>query len=176
MYANAGSRHGNGTYSRPTTLNSQPNHARRTSHTTTTITIIVPTKPKPNIAPPGGHIGHQGYPYRHDRPGFRLSSDQNQTITRIVEMGSVRSPACFAWVTGFQSLVNWKARGLCARSGKCIVVPIGICRCARVPARSFGFPRKTSEGNYLRGSSQSGQVTPRDEENQVPTQRCEARP
>jgi hypothetical protein len=99
MHANARSRHGNGIYSRPTTLNSRPNHRRRTSHTTSTITIIVPTKPKPNIAPPSGHIGHQGYPCRHDRPGFRLSSDQNQTITRIIEMGSVRSPTCCAWIT-----------------------------------------------------------------------------
>jgi hypothetical protein len=82
MHANAGSRHGNGTNSRPTTLNSQPNHVRRTSHTISTITIIVPTKPKPNIAPPDGHIGHQGYPCRHDRPGFRLSSEQNQTDHR----------------------------------------------------------------------------------------------
>jgi len=38
------------------------------SHTITTITIIVPTKPKPNISPPRGHIGQQGYPCRHDRP------------------------------------------------------------------------------------------------------------
>ena len=93
-------------YSRPTTLNSQPNHTRRTIHTISTITIIVPTKPKPNIAPPSGHIGHQGYPYRHDRPGFRLSSDQNQTTTQIIEMGPVRSPTCCASITGFQSLVN----------------------------------------------------------------------
>ena len=89
MHANARSRHGNGIYSRPTTLNSRPNHRRRTSHTTSTITIIVPNKPKPNIAPPSGHIGHQGYPCRHDRPGFRLSSDQNQPISRIIETGSV---------------------------------------------------------------------------------------
>jgi hypothetical protein len=89
MHANAGSRRGNRTYSRPTTLNSQPNHARRMSHTITTITITVPNKPIPNIAPPGGHIGHQSCPYRHDRPGFRLSSDQNQAMTRIIEMGPV---------------------------------------------------------------------------------------
>ena len=106
MHANAGSRHGNGIYSRPTTLHSQPNHTRRMSHTTSTITITVPTTPKPNIAPPSGHIGHQGCPCRHGRPGFRLSSDQNQTITRIIEMGSVRSPTCCAWITGIQSLVN----------------------------------------------------------------------
>ena len=149
MYANAGSRHGNGIYSRPTTLNFQPNHTRRMSHTISTITITVPSKPKPNIAPPGGHTGHQSYPYRHDRPGFRLSSDQNQTDHR---------------------------NGIYVRSVECVVVLIRICRCARVHAKSFGFSRKTSEGKYLRGSSQSGQVTPRDEENQVPTQRCEARP
>lgn len=82
MHANAGSRHGNAIYSRPTTLHSQPNHTRRMSHTISTITIIVPTTPKPNVAPPSGHIGHQGYPCRYDRPGFRLSSDQNQTMTR----------------------------------------------------------------------------------------------
>jgi hypothetical protein len=108
MHANAGSRHGNGIYSRPTTLHSQPNHTRRMSHTISTITIIVPTTPKPNIAPPSGHIGHQGYPCRHDRPGFRLSSDQNQTITRIIEMGSVRSPTCCAWITGYPEVtLNW---------------------------------------------------------------------
>jgi hypothetical protein len=82
-------------------LHSQPNHTRRMSHTTTTITIIVPTIPKPNIAPPRGHIAHQGCPCRHDRPGFRLLSDQNQTITRIIELGSVPSPTCCAWITGF---------------------------------------------------------------------------
>ena len=50
------------------------NHARRMSHTTSTITMIVPTKPKPNISPPSGHMGHQGYPCRHDRSdsGCRL--------------------------------------------------------------------------------------------------------
>src|SRR5450631_3987373 len=44
------------------------------SHTISTITIIVPTKPKPNISPPSGHLGHQAYPCRHDRPdsGCRL--------------------------------------------------------------------------------------------------------
>jgi len=73
-------------------LNSRENHARRMSHTISTITIIVPTTPKPNIAPPSGHIGHQGDPWRHDRPGFRLSSDQNGTMTWIIEMGYVRSP------------------------------------------------------------------------------------
>src|ERR1035438_8417257 len=51
-------------------LNFQPNHTRRMSHTISTITIIVPTKPKPNIAPPSGYIGHQGYPCRHDRSDF----------------------------------------------------------------------------------------------------------
>jgi hypothetical protein len=61
-------------------------YTRRMSHTTNTITIIVPTKPKPNIAPPSGHIGHQGYPCRHNRTGFWLSSDQNRTLTRIIEM------------------------------------------------------------------------------------------
>jgi hypothetical protein len=50
--------------------------------------------PKPNITPPSGHIAHQCYPRSHDRPRFRLLSDQNQTITRIVELGSVRSPTC----------------------------------------------------------------------------------
>src|ERR1017187_474366 len=55
-----------------------------------------------------GHIGHQGYPCRHDRPGFRLSSDQNQTITRIIEMGSVRSPTYCAWITGYPEVtLNW---------------------------------------------------------------------
>jgi hypothetical protein len=34
------------------------------SHTTSTITMIVPTKPKPNISPPNGYKGHQGYPCR----------------------------------------------------------------------------------------------------------------
>jgi hypothetical protein len=131
MHTNAGSRHSNGTNSRPTTLNSQPNHVRRTSHTISTITIIVPTKPKPNIAPPGGHIGHQGYPYRHDRPGFRLSSEQNQTDHR---------------------------NGIYARSVECIVVLIRICRCARVPPRSFGFPRKDSEGKYLHCILQRGRL------------------
>ena len=131
IHVNARSRHGNGAYSRPTTLNSQPNHARRTSHTTTTITMIVPTIPKPNIAPPGGHIGHQGYPCRHDRPGFRQSSEQNQTDHR---------------------------NGIYARSVECIVVLIRICRCARVPPRSFGFPRKDSEGKYLRCILQRGRL------------------
>jgi hypothetical protein len=93
--------HGSGTYSRPSTLNAQSNHTRRMSHTTSTITIIVPTKPKPNIAPPRGYIGHQGYPCGHDRPGFRLSSDQNKTITRIIEIRTVRSPTCCVWITGF---------------------------------------------------------------------------
>jgi len=53
---------------------SRRNHTRRMSHTISTITIIVPTKPKPNISPPSGHIGHQRYPYSDDRPasGCRL--------------------------------------------------------------------------------------------------------
>ena len=121
MHANAGSRHGNGTYSLPTTLNSQPNHTRRMSHTIRTITIIVPTIPIPNIAPPRGHIAHQGCPCRHDRSGFRLLSEQNQTDHR---------------------------NGICARSVEYVVVLIRICRCTRVPPRPFGFPRKDSEGKY----------------------------
>ena len=46
------------------------------------------------MTPPSGHIAHQCYPPSHDRPGFRLLSDQNQTITRLVELGSARSPTC----------------------------------------------------------------------------------
>jgi hypothetical protein len=131
MHANAGSRHGNGTYSRPTTLNSQPNHTRRMSHTIRTITIIVPTIPIPNIAPPRGHIAHHGCPCRHDRSGFRLLSEQNQTDHR---------------------------NGICARSVEYVVVLIRICRCARVPPRSFGFPRKDSEGKYLHCILQRGRL------------------
>ena len=29
-----------------------------------------------------GLLGHQGYPCSHDGTGFRLSSDQNETLTR----------------------------------------------------------------------------------------------
>jgi hypothetical protein len=52
-----------------------PLHTRRTSHTITRITIIVPTTPRPNIVPPVEHVGHRSHPYRHDGPGsgFRLS-------------------------------------------------------------------------------------------------------
>ena len=84
MHANAGSRHGNGTNSRPTDLNSQPNHTRRISHTITTITMIVPTKPKPNISPPSGHMGYQGYPCSDDRPdsGCRLIKTSHITDHR----------------------------------------------------------------------------------------------
>jgi len=67
------------------------NHARRMSHTITTITIIVPTKPKPNISPPGVHIGHQGHPCRHDRPdsGCRLVKTSQYHRSSKWEMGSV---------------------------------------------------------------------------------------
>jgi len=60
------------------------NHTRRTSHTISTITIIVPTKPKPNISPPSGYIGHQGYPCRYDRPdsGCRLIKTSHITDHR----------------------------------------------------------------------------------------------
>jgi hypothetical protein len=37
------------------------------SHTIRTITIIVPTKPIPNISPPGERSGHQVNPYGKDR-------------------------------------------------------------------------------------------------------------
>jgi len=168
IHANAGSRHGNGIYSRPTTLHSQPNHTRRMSHTISTITITVPTKPKPNIAPPSEHIGHQGYPYRHNRHGFRLSSDQNQTITRIIEMGSVHSPTCCAWITA-HSTVTFTATFPLARScgrdcsypqtagGGKLLYPIARFRCTR--RRNSTTPQ--AAGSLLKQSSSPKHCGPR---------------
>src|ERR1035438_6089143 len=78
------------------------NHARRMSHTTSTITITVPTKPIPNISPPSRLIGHQGYPYSHDRPdsGCRLIKTGQYHGSSKWDLRSVRSPTCCACVTG----------------------------------------------------------------------------
>ncbi len=67
-----------------------PPHTRRTSHTMSKITIIVPTKPRPNIAPPSGHRA-QGYPCRHDRP------DSTCCLIKTSQHGSSKSmqaPGC----------------------------------------------------------------------------------